>query len=116
METEFFFDGINDVLDWPVVGIHHRDGEHALHAWSLDDAMMLSAIADIVCCDANAVELSPPLTLLERQKIPYSVHQIGHPFLSIMVASLVAEAFNSWHCLNQAVANGFGLNWLRMKA
>lgn len=116
LETQFFFDGIIDVPDWPLVGIHHRDGEHTLHTWSLDDAMVIRAIADIVCCDADAVELSPPLTLLERQKIPNSVHQIGHPLLSIMVASLVAEAFNSWHFLNQAIANGFGLDWLRMKA
>ena len=61
MKTQFFFDGISDVLDWPLVSIHHRDGEHSIHAWSLDDAVMLRAIADVVCCDADAVELTPLL-------------------------------------------------------
>ena len=54
-------DGISDVLDWPLVSIHHRDGEHSIHAWSLDDAVMFRAIADVVCCDADAVELTPLL-------------------------------------------------------
>ena len=78
--------------------------------------MMLRAIADVVCCDANAVELTPLLTSLEWQKIPNCIHQIGHKLLSVMVTSLVTEAFNSWHFLYQAVADGLGLHWLRMRA
>ena len=78
--------------------------------------MMLGAIADIICCDADAVELTPLLTQLERQKIPYSVHQVGDPLLSVMVASLVTEVFNSRHFIYEAVADGFGMHWLQMKA
>ena len=116
LETQFFFDGIIDVPDWPLVGIHHRDGEHTLHTWSLDDAMVIRAIADVVCCDANVVEPTPLLTKLVWQKIPNRVHQVGHPLLSIVVASPVLEAINSWHFMYQAVSNCNGLDRLRMKA
>ena len=62
METEFFFDGIIDVLQRPPVIVEDRDREHAPHTRGLGDAMMLRAIADIICCDADAVELTPLLT------------------------------------------------------
>ena len=116
METEFFVDGIIDVPYWSLVIVQDRNGEDTLHTWSLGDAVVLGAIADVVYCDADAVELTPLLTQLERQKIPNSVHQIGYPLLSVMVARLVAEVFNSWHFIYEALANGFGLDWLRMKA
>ena len=116
MEAEFFFDGINDVVDWLLVIIHHRDGEHSLHTLFLDVAMVFRAIADIVCCDANVVEPTPLLTKLIWQKIPNRVHQVGHPLLSIVVASPVLEAINSWHFMYQAVSNCNGLDRLRMKA
>ena len=116
LETQFLVDGIIDVPYRPLVSVQDRDGEHALHTWSLGDAMMLRAIADVVCCDANAVELTPLLTSLEWQKIPNCIHQIGHKLLSVMVTSLVTEAFNSWHFLYQAVSNCCWLDWLRMKA
>ena len=116
METQFLFDGSNDVEDWPLVFIHHRDGEDALHTLILDDAMLFRAIAGVLCCDADVEEVTPLLTKLVWQKIPNRVHQVGHPLLSVVVAIPVLEAYNSWHCIYQAVPNRNGLDWLRMKA
>ena len=105
MEAQFFFDGSNDVVDWPLVIIHHRDGEDTLHTLILDDAMLFRAIAGVLYCDADIEEVTPLLTKLVWQKIPNRVHQVSHQLLSVVVASLVVEAFNSWHCLNQTVSN-----------
>ena len=115
METQFFFDGSNDVVDWPLIIIHDRDGKDTLHTLILDDAMLFRAIAGVLCCDADIEEVTPLLTKLVWQKIPNRVHQVRHPLLSVVVAILVPEAFNRWHCLNQTVSNCSWLDWLRMK-